>query len=72
MAAEQSMIQAVTEAVIEATKADIIAIREADNPVKMQDQYKQHPDQAVQCQNNLHLNGILETNIKNYATLKYS
>ena len=33
MAAEQSMVKAVMQAAIEATKAAVMAVREADNPV---------------------------------------
>ena len=48
MTSEQSMTQAITQVVIEASKAAIMAMREAEGPTKISGQSIQYQDQVGQ------------------------
>ena len=46
MVSKQRFMRAITQAATEATKAKITAAKEAENPVKLQKQYKKHQEQV--------------------------
>ena len=65
------MPQAVTQAVIEGTKAAILAIREADHLVNNDRQVHTVPRSGGQVLKQQHLTEKWQTNIRNCANLKW-
>ena len=55
---EQRMILVIFQAVIKATKATMMAVRDEDNPVKTPDKYILNLDQAVQYKDNPYLSSL--------------
>ena len=47
MVFERSMMQAITQTVTKATKATIKIARDAEDPVKMQEQHNKHQERLV-------------------------